>query len=69
MVSVTDDIPYIHPELIYYSEDKKGMTFQMLVRLVNGEYLITNMMQHNSKKWEWDAPKEVTHWMPLHEIP
>ena len=67
-ISVEDDLPCNHKELISTEYDK-----ETIYVLVIGKDAIadTDCMEYNGKEWRWQRNSffEPTHWMPVPKLP
>lgn len=67
-ISVEDDLPCNHKELISTEYDK-----ETIYVLVIGKDAIadTDCMEYNGKEWKWQRNSffEPTHWMPISKLP
>ena len=67
-ISVEDDLPYNHKELISTEYDK-----ETIYVLVIGKDAIadTDCMEYNGKEWRWQRNSFFgpTHWMPIPKPP
>ena len=63
-ISVENDLPCNHPELISH-DDKRDTTY--VIALVHG-YVILSRMYKIDGKWQW-ANDEPTHWFPIPKLP
>ena len=67
-ISVEDDLPCNHKELISTEYDK-----ETIYVLVIGKDAIadTDCMEYNGKEWRWQRNSFFgpTHWMPIPELP
>ena len=63
-ISVKDDLPCIHEELI--SHYNKTHT-QYVIALIHG-YIILSRMYKLDEKWHWEND-EPTYWMPIPKLP
>ena len=62
-ISVKDDLPYNHEELIS-PDDKRDTTY--VVAIVHG-YIILSRMYKLDGKWHWEND-EPTHWFPIPKL-
>lgn len=63
-ISVEDDLPCNHDDLIYFGE-----TILVLTRFEDGELYVTHMRKSKvTNNWYWVAVKHVTHWMPIPKL-
>lgn len=63
-ISVKDDLPYKHKELISL-DDKRDTKY--VVALIHG-YIILSRMYKLDGKWHWENDKP-TYWIPIPELP
>lgn len=65
-ISVEDDLPFNHEELLGSS---KRMTFQVFVRYADGKYGFSCMAKILDE-WKWlNSWTKITHWMLIPEMP
>lgn len=67
-ISVEDDLPCNHNELISLEKSSKYLkaTVYVIAR-INGIYFLNRMYELDGK-WHWENDKP-THWMPIPELP
>ena len=64
-ISVKDDLPYYHRELMNPREDLQTV----LVIVWDGFSAKMDYMYYEGMEWKWCHSKSVTHWMPVPEPP
>lgn len=65
-ISVEDDLPFNHEELL---DSSKRMTFQVFVRYDDGRYGFSCMAKILDE-WKWlNSWTKITHWMLIPEMP
>ena len=65
LISVEEDLPCNHEELI--NTDKPYFTVFVLALLDDGFPHIAKMVKSSTGEWVWTS--DVTHWMPIPELP
>ena len=65
-ISVEDELPYYHKELIQYYLGKPK-TVEVVVK--NRFSLSIDYMLLDNERWQWMRNFGVTHWMPIPEPP
>lgn len=66
-ISVEDDLPCNHKELIDTEYDKETI---YVVVVGKGTIVDTDCMEYNGKKWRWQSSFfRPTHWMPSPKLP
>ena len=71
-VSVKDDLPCNHKELIRKSYNKfKGETVEVLVKLNYKTFPLfrVDYMIFDGDMWKWGRNYGITHWMPIPKLP
>lgn len=62
-ISVEDDLPYNHRELIH-----SNYTTKYVLVLNNGYPEVKYMSKLSDDKWYWMHSANVTHWMPIPKL-
>ena len=67
-ISVEDDLPCNHEELINTEYDKETV---YVVVIGKDEIADTDCMEYNGKEWVWQKNSffEPTHWFPISKLP
>ena len=67
-ISVEDDLPCNHKELISTEYDKETI---YVVVIGKDEIADTDCMEYNGKEWVWQKNSffEPTHWFPISKLP
>ena len=66
-ISVNEDLPYKHKELISTESDKETIYVLVIGKDVIAE---TDCMEYNGNEWVWqNIFFEPTHWMPIPKLP
>ena len=69
-INVEEDLPFNHKELLYDTESSIfPYTKPVLIRTKENAHELSYMYVHEYR-WNWDYDlDEITHWMPIPELP
>ena len=70
-ISVDDDLPCNHNDLILTYNDKPFSTKRVLVISDNHTLFLCEMKKDNNHGWIWNisTKDKITHWMPIPKLP
>ena len=70
-ISVEDDLPCNHSELVLTYNDIPFSTKRVLVMTDIHTLFLCDMKKDNNRKWIWNysTKDKITHWMPIPELP
>ena len=64
-INAEDSLPCDYDDLIYF-----GTTVLVFIMLDNLDVMVTHMCKNEAtKEWYWKNSGNVTHWMPIPELP